>query len=337
MLIALNSFQIRIQKLVEFSIITLIAFLLMIFSHDEGGQMITRFLSYFFPFSIMLISEEIDKIRFKKIIIYVLVLAVIVGLVEFYLLKGIFSYVNFTGEDGYLRIVTIFLNPNNAGLILTLGFIYLYEILNGNNFVAFTVKYLFLGALAYVIYLTGSKTPIVLLFIYFVLINILYFFKPEKIRINRKLFSYVSVISLITFLSGIYWLNNRESVVEDNNTRSFDLETGSIRFEQFEDYITKAGENPIAPDYYFTDLTYDLSMLQIWSDFSLIGLVLFTGFICYKFRTKIYYFDRKSKAVFLLIIMASFSLQIFYIWPPAYIFWYFIYSNKLLYSEQTTN
>src|SRR5690606_37043538 len=110
--------------------------------------------------------------------------------------RGLFSRFDHSNTSGFVRIVSIFINPNNAGLLFSLAFVYVYSYYDSPTFSRFILKAIFLLCIFLVIYLTGSKTPLVLLFLF--LLASAFNQSNRSTRMLRKMiYAIISVFVLI--------------------------------------------------------------------------------------------------------------------------------------------
>jgi len=172
--IVVNIKSIKRNRFYEFVVFSVLTILLLIFSHSfsylGGDLLLSRLLSYLAPFSVMLISDQIDKLNLKKTAIYVCIIAIVAAFYEYYFNRGMFKIYDYSTRGGFIRAVSIFINPNNASLFLTFAIIYLNEVIVVRNYKEFLLKWSLLFLNLFVIILTSSKTPFFLLAIYFILV-----------------------------------------------------------------------------------------------------------------------------------------------------------------------
>lgn len=337
-LIAINIRYLRSKEIFLYIIILLTGFVFFETSHhpsvgfSAGG--LKKFMLYMFPLLLIIITPIIDKLKLQKMIFAITLMAVIGAFVEYYFLAGLFSRFDFTNRGGFIRVVSIFVSPNNSGLLLALALIYFYEMPGGSKFLRLVMLLLIILS----IYYTGSKTPLLIIFLYvfFKFLHYTFFIRSLNVKVLIGLGSLVVfsiLVSLILSLNLIAFEANKN----ESKARSYDSQTAEIRYRQFFDYFDKASVNLIAPDYEDVALTYDIAYIQFWSDFGFLGLVSFIVIILpiiYYYRIR--HFKIEVQFVIFILLLCGFSLSIFTIWPTAYIFWYLVFSRRF-YRDKAEN
>lgn len=315
--------DINIKDLFTFSIISIVCFLLMYASHDISiTLMLNRLITYVAPLTLIFLAPAIQKLQLsEKSIRLLLIITIVSGLLEFFVFRGVFVSLNFTTE-GYVRVATIFFNPNNAGLMFFLLIIFGLSRLTRQNFLYYSI--LFLLSLV-VIFFTGSRTVLVILSISILLLmanNILKIEYYIKKRIIGIVFFTLIALSLFSFYQ-VFSLENKAEISQ--NTRDLKIDTFSERFDQYILFISKIKKDLLVPDYFTFDFTYDNAYLQYWSDFSLIGFLFFTFFLIYRFLK----IKGQDKVALFGMLVSGLSINIFYIWPTAYIVYYLLLKKNI--------
>lgn len=336
--IAINISYIRSKEVFLYIIVLLIGFIFFETSHHPSigfsAGALKKFILYMFPLLLIIITPIIDRLKLTKMIFIIILIAVIGAFIEYHFLAGLFSRFDFTNRGGFIRVVSIFVSPNNSGLLLALALIYFYERSSKSKF----LRVLMLILIILSIYYTGSKTPllIVFLYIFFKCIYNIFFIRV----LNAKVLIAVGCTIIFSILVSIVVsldLIGIESKTNESKTRSYDSQTAEIRYKQFFDYFDKASTNLIAPDYTEVTLTYDIAYIQFWSDFGILGLISFITIIlpvAYYYRIR--HFKIEVQFVILILLLCGFSLSIFTIWPTAYIFWYLVLSRRFYRDEAET-
>lgn len=312
-----------------FVFLALLLFLLMKINHHstvEYGELFSRYMSYIAPLSIIFLKDSITKLKIEsKGIRLILIITLFFGFIEFFFLEGIFSYLNFSESEGYVRVATIFLNPNNAGLMI---FILLSSIVPKgvlkwrDIFIFITLSICSI----YVIFYTGSRTAILLIVLYIAFL-ILYKLRT-RIIINSKNFTKIFRLIIFSVPFIFIYLLSKDGIFTSSIGSTRDLGTNSWqdRFNQIDLYCVKISNDFLAPDYYDFSTTYDNAYIQFWSDFGIWGILLLviTIFLLFIKNLK----ETKTKSLVLALLIAGFSVNIFYLWPTTYILWYLLLHHE---------
>lgn len=317
----------KLTNIPPFILIVFLQFFLIFISHDftliSTTEFLNRILVYLMPLTTVLISNGIAISSIKKTTIFIVLISVLSTFLEYFFFRGLFVRYDFSESGGFIRSASIYVNPNNAALVFTLFIIFINERFRNFSY----IKFVLIILLILCIILTGSKTPLFLLSLYAFVIFLSWLRKYETIG---KYIPIMFLLLLILLIVILFFLSN-QGIFSLNffNSREFSLETGTIRIEQFNSFIDLVNlGNPYFPNYNNFQQTYDLSILQIWSDFSLFGVFFFYGFCLYKLYSFFRRRDRLKFSILFVILISSFSLQVFYIWPIAYIFWFIILKDK---------
>lgn len=328
-LYAITNFRnIKVRKLAIFLVIAGFFYFLMYISHSPLtyiNEMFSRYLTYIAPLTLIFLNDSLKKNQISTSWIRsLLVLAIISGFLEFFVFRGIFAYLNFE-EASYVRIASIFLNPNNAGLMMFILLIYSFP--PGVYSMNKTLRYLVLVlATVAVVILTGSRTALVLILLY----PLLYLIFTKAVFSNfftRNLLKVLFWSLLAVILILFAYLNVYDTIISTSeSTRDINVNSWTERFDQLYDYQNKLSNEFLTPDYDSFDITYDNAYLQVWSDFGFFGFVIFLFFLTRLFFSNSY--KGKKKTVLSLLLISGFSVNIFYIWPTAYVIWYFLLTKE---------
>ncbi len=322
----INIFNIKIKKAFVFLIISTLLFLLMKISHSNTltmSSLLNRLFTYIFPLTIIFLKNIIQNLNLsKKHIIILLIITLSFAFLEFFFFSGIFAAYNFE-QLGFRRVVSIFINPNNAGLMIFVLLAYSNPFSN----VSFKNLFLFiiLSALSIVVIIfTGSRTPI------FIGALFLLFYISQKAIISHKInkkntVNFLKISFLCALIYIIYLFISPSDTNEISNTRDFKQDSWSERFEQIDIYVNKVRINFLSPDYETFSITYDNAYMQFWSDFSIIGIMCLLLILSYLIMKRQSIFKR---SVILSLLIAGFSINIFYLWPTTYVIWYILLSNE---------
>lgn len=299
--------------LLTFGIMTILNYISM------GGTFNNNYLIlYMIPMLTILNFDGLkSSVNFEKIIKITYIFSSIVAYVEFFFLDGVF---NRFAVLGY-RVISIFVNPNNFGIILPILTFIMYI----NNF----NKHIILFNTLILIKLTGSRTGMLLtslIVAYVFFCDIKKIFKLKKITKNEIYRLYLTVILLFVFIFIILFQQNLILNIVDslfNSTR----DTGQLyikndmRLMGLKDTLNNGdlifpwinGEIPI-----------DNAYINVYGMFSFFGLLFFLIFNIY-----IIYicFKKNLKEIFTLIFMiliSGITTNYLYLWPIGYVYWYLI-------------
>lgn len=329
--IVINVDRCSIFKLpVIFSIILLYTYFYYI-SRDNATLNIqtfsVRFMNLLSPLFLILTSREfLTRRDINKVVNIVTFSSCIFCFVEYFLLKGVFVDFNFTENGGYYRCISFFIGPNNAATIFFYLFIYYFHSLGkGVNKTKILCVILLLCSIA----LTGSKTPLLLLLGYVFSFSFFYIVKYKKIKSSFfRVFSFT--VLMLGLVWGVYIFLVTHGVYSPREFHSLESDG---RFSQILNFYDLVKMNPFFPSYnIFPSPTYDNLYIQIWSDFGLIGLLVFIFGIVW---TLLYYYSKISisyAAFFVSWFLLGFTLNSLYAWPLSYIF-YTILLRKISYAN----
>jgi len=291
--------------------------------------------SYILPLSIFFFHEGLRKnLNIKTIVYWTYIVATFFGYFEFFIMGGVFYRF---ASSGY-RVISIFVNPNNFALMLTL-----LSIVIISDRISKTKVFVLLINSLLLILLSGSKTG---LFIFILVVSLRWiidllhlFVAKSKLKKNVLLYIPIIGISLICFtliitLSNKFNLNVLLNQIRSIETMMISLES---RFMQYSNFLSVS--NLIFPwkeNVNYTDNIY----FHLWGTFGfpvVISYVFFNMYLLYKtiIKRSFTYF-----AIMFIFLISGFSTNIIYLWPLGYIYWYVagsILSNKTnmrIYVEQ---
>ena len=288
------------------------------------------FLVYIIPLIIFFVHHELSKyLNIGKIVSVVYVFSSILSYIEFFVYNGIFFKFS---SSGYW-VISIFVNPNNFGIVITLLTIYLIERkLSLNKF----YKVCLLLNSFLLIFLSGSKTALVslllVMFYYFVtLLKHFIFNNNIKIKLKMLFILTISVILFLLFVTMFY--NNIFYVYNDilATTRSFETINISAmtRYNEYHAFIINC-DNLIFP--WRAKINYiDNIYLHIWGTYGLFIFILFIMFNEYVLFYAVYKKRKLQTLLLIILLLSGLTTNILYIWPISYFYWYLsadIFNNK---------
>ena len=277
-------------------------------------------MGYSFPMLIIVLYPSLRKFNFIPIASWVLFIASIVGYVEFLFLRGLFEKFS---SAGY-RVVSIFVNPNNAGIIFALMTYFVLEKMNFKSKRSQIIKAIVILNGAAIIFLTGSKTALAALTLFLGL-----HFIKEMIKNTNELLLNVGKFFYVLSLIGLSLIAVFEDRVVDKfsalslggDSREMSFNTGRIRLQSAIEFFDRVGDNFFYP--YRSSVMYiDNMYLEMWGDFGLLILLLFLTFNIYLFFRCL-----KTSAIFeasllFVILVLGLSTNFIYLWPIGYIYWF---------------
>ncbi|GEM_PF-2049088 len=294
----------------------LLIFAVYLFANDMSN--IGLFITYIFPFiMIFIISEVVKYVDFKKISVAVYLIATVMAYFNTYILKGIFTRWHVSGD---YREVSIFINPNNFGIMISLLLI-LFLIFYRNIKVTTKTIAMNIGLIInsfILIRMSGSNTAIIifmvtLVYYLFILISHIQFKNVNKKKIT------VSVILVFLILIGIFLLF-RFVFTDGINVRSISLKSGFIRINTYKEFIYSNLNNLVFP--YRHDIVYvDNIYLSLWGN---LGLPILIVFILYNiYLVKLTLNNKRIDQTFILFVFSLIGIttNYLYLWPMGYIYW----------------
>ena len=291
---------------------------------QDFSLLIGKFIPYFFPLNVYLFTKIFKDVNWKILIRLIFFATTVAGYLEFYVLQGIFREFDL-GDDGGVRIVTIFINPNNAGLLIGLMNFFVISSLKLENLKSyFLAATLFVNS-AVLIMLTQSKTGMVILVLHTFYIFFIYFKRKQSyVSINKNVLIFLTLSAIIATGLTFLFLAGKSQNHNQEPKREFSLETGEQRLDQIIEFSNDLSENFVFPFFSKKSYTLDNTFVQLWGDAS--ALCFFFLMISIPYTIYILY-RRNSKILFpyLIIIASGFSINFLYLWPSAYLFWIFYF------------
>jgi len=277
-------------------------------------------MGYSFPMLIIILYPSLRKFNFIPIASWVLFIASIVGYIEFIFLKGLFEKFS---SAGY-RVVSIFVNPNNAGILFAILSFYLLEKGIYKTKLQLIIKAIILVNSIAIIYLTGSKTALAVLALFF----LIHFFRllvkdPKNSLIIASRFLYLIVFVVLLFL-GLFQekvIDKYSAISLGGDSREMSLKTGQIRIESTIDFFDRVSDNFFYP--YRSSMMYiDNVYLEMWGDFGFIILFAFVSLNIYFVMLCIQKDMLFELSLLLVMLILGLSTNFIYIWPLGYIYWF---------------
>ncbi len=274
--------------------------------------------NYLIPLSIFFFHEGISKyLKKDKIAITVYAIMSIFSYIEFFLFLGMFPIF---ADSGY-RVVSIFVNPNNLGLVTVI----LTSYILGKKIIKSKLGVIAVFANSIlIIILTGSRTSMIIFSIVIILYLLKSIFKlinKMQINLNGILFSCIVSVFLV-FYSLIFQsiIQNAFQILIVNTRTLSSVDFASGRINQYLYFLDNVAHNlmfPLLNNVSYTDNLY----LTIWGAFGLPMLIFFL-FLNVYLLIKILFEKRAKYFILLLIFLISGLAENFiYLWPVAYFYW----------------
>ncbi len=300
--------------------VTLIAMLIINIIAVQHNFNIILFLNYILPMSMLFFYKGLSgKLAIYRIIGVTYIATTVFGYIEFFFLHGLF----FRFSDSGYRIISIFVNPNNMGLVTVALTIYLYEHLNKQS-----NRILLLANSFFLIFLTGSRNALlvflVVTFLYIIRYLTLLLVKNQLLKYRSVFLVGLSGVMLIVICILFYKkINNGVQQILDN-TRSLgevDLFTG--RLVQYNAFFENVASNLIFPNqniFSYVDNNY----LHIWGFFGLLILILFFFFNLYLLLKTVITNNFQGLVMLIFFLVAGLAENFLYLWPLGYFYWYLV-------------
>ena len=271
-----------------------------------------NFVGYVLPAYFLFDIKNIRQINWRAIVVWTILITSIVGYYEVIFLDNHFYMYNRSFQD--YRMVSIFLNPNNLGVVITLFTFAYLEFFSTKKIVSWLCY--FNGLL--IVVLSGSKTAIGV-FMFFSL-YILYLAVAnrhgENALIKRTDLKYL-IFGIPVFLVVAVRLI---SMIDLSQMRDFNWGSLMVRFRDYDDFFLLVRQNYLFP-YINSTKNIDNMYLHLWGSFGLSTLVLFTLFnlfLVVKIKS------RKMLIILLSFFLIGLTTNYMYLWPLGYLYWGFL-------------
>jgi hypothetical protein len=280
------------------------------------------FVNYIFPLTLLFFSDNLSYfLKINKVVVITYLTLTVIGYIEFFYLIGIFPRF---ADRGY-RIVSIFVNPNNLGIMITILSVYIISAKFSLN--VFLNLFVVLNS-AFLIYLTGSRSSLIVFFGYF---TILFIYKLIKDILNVKRMNYIKILGLFLLTLSLVttYINYADNFFNSINSLSRSLTESDLfegRLNQMSVFFQNISQNFIFPSRVQL-LNNDNVYLHIWSFFGLPILLLFIIFNLFVLINMIKQGKNIGLRLLIILLVYGFAENFVYFWPVGYIYW-FIVSNK---------
>lgn len=277
-------------------------------------------INHIIPLSMYYFHDGISNyIRTYRVAIKTYIIMTIFCYVEFMLFNGMFARF---ADTGY-RVISIYVNPNNFGLVTVLLTVYILGNKKLKNKLG--IISVFLNS-SFLVFLSGSRNSMLILLILttlYIMGFIINIIKKMKIKYRNLMLGSGGVLLFVLLSTFKSWVSIAlQSLLL--NTRSLtktDLFSG--RLKQYEAFLSNISESVIFP--YQNSIAYvDNLYLHIWGTF---GLLIMIFFVLLNFYLLIKTLFKKSKQHFMLLIVfliSGIAENIIYLWPIAYFYWYLV-------------
>ncbi|MEQ8363065.1 MAG: hypothetical protein RH948_09365 [Cyclobacteriaceae bacterium] len=265
-----------------------------------------NFVGYLLPAYLLFSNETLRKINWSFVVVWVILIASLLGYVEILFLDNHFYMYNASKSD--YRVVSIFLNPNNFGIviaILTFSFILFLESSKYVNAI------MFINGIMLVVF-SGSKTALGI----FVMLTIYNSYRlirnPKLYKIKRNDVFLLPIIGALLFFLLRLIIN-----FDYSSMRTLEWETLVVRFIDYSEFMGLVENNFLFP---WEDAVKNIDniYLHLWGSFGFPILVLFVAFNIALFILVRSAFAALLSSVFLII---GFTTNFLYLWPLGYFYW----------------
>lgn len=316
-------------KIINYLLVSISLMLINIIAVGTNFSLIS-FMNHIVPLSVFFFYDGISKhINTYKIAITTYVIMTFFGYFEYFFLHGLFARF---ADSGY-RIVSIYINPNNLGLVIVLLTVYILgkKIINKLGMVL-----IFLNSLM-LIFLSGSRNSMLVVFIIATLYTMGFvanIIKKMKIKITSIIFAGVGCALFVAFLaifSGILNIALQSLLLKTRSLTNTDLFSG--RLNQYARFLDNASESVIFP--YQRILAYtDNLYFHIWGTFGLLILAVFLILNLYLLIKTVFENKKQHFMLLLVFLLSGVAENIIYLWPLAYFYWYLV--GGILKKDSTT-
>lgn len=286
LILFLSFYIINNGKILISSIIICILWIVSINISIIYGTEIDRAMLYLIPaFSIL--APPSFQIKSVKLAFPLLLLTGLGAVYEYFVLGG-FPRFHPTSYRG----ISIFINPNNLGFVATI--LTAYIILTHKGILRLIS--IILGC-ALILY-SGSKTGMII----FLIMNLIVVTKSNFIRVFQFGIPIIA-LAIASVVVGIV---------------KIPLESTWQRFEQYRDFFANI-DNIIFP--FLDNRVYyaDNAFIQMWIELGLPSLVVYIGVLILCAAK-----ERLNSPLWAVFALASLTTNIPYLFPPAYMFWFYV-------------
>lgn len=287
--------------------------LFLIYMYSNNMSDIGGFLNYIIPFiTVFVIKDLYTYIEWEKISVITYLTATVIGYINCYILKGVFPQWHVSAA---YREVSIFVNPNNFGIMVSLFLMYFLIIKKKNhskrNSVIWNV-FLIINSFL-LIRISGSNTALILygiILLYF-LGSLLKFVNFKKINYKK-----VAIYSIpVIIICGVIVVIN-----SGMGLRKISLNSILIRFSSYKEFFGVGITGLIFP-YRFGKVYVDNMYLSLWGSFGLIVLIIFVAYNIYVIKMAITSRKYNYLLVLMTFLLMGITTNFLYLWPLGYIYW----------------
>lgn len=329
--------EINIKNIISIFLLIVVMLIFHIYGNKSSNYILL--LNYIFPLSITIFSLKLQRyVNFFKVATITFGISSFLAYIDFYIIKGIFTI--WHHPDGFYREVSIFVNPNNFGLmiVLLLYFILFYQNDDLKPRKVIINLILIINA-AIMVRLSGSNTALITLlisvvfYIYNIVIRNKFVNKKScnkcnKLKISKimlptrkKLLITLSVILALLFIYMLYCnFNYLRIIISNINARTITLESAYARLSVNLSFINLIKQNILYP-YKYNYIYVDNIYFHIWGTF---GIFILIAFIMYNIFLIVISTKKRKPMYFCIIfifLLMGFTTNYLYLWPLGYIYW----------------
>ena len=319
MFLIININSIWIDRLFKWISVSLLFLLQFVFATNSTNYDWLNYINFVLPTMIPICCPNLisKSVNINKLCLITYIVSNIFAYIEYFYFNGLFTRFS---RSGY-RVISIFVNPNNFGLILViLTCIILYNY-NFSN----VCKLMIVSNSLFVIYLTGCRTALLSL----IVVLFLYAFHNVNRKKKIKKQSIIMFISVLYLAVGVILLFNKVDFQLNVRDR-IDISSGNIfsisndaRVESNHHFILEAKKNPLFPwAYEFKNL--DNMYFYLWGRFGLIAFLIFLLWQFYTLKIVLLNKNNLNISLWIVFLTAGVTTNFLYIWPISYFYWYYI-------------
>lgn len=294
-------------------------------------------MNFYLPILLLCNAYKLSDKKVSNIVDLVCISAIIMAIIEYLFLKDIMIFNNQLSNEGngYYRVVSLFVNPNGLGLMMSLFVIYYMEY--GN--VKHLKKYILLTMCFVTLLFSASKSAILFLIMFYFVKFIVIVFKLGRVKVKNI----IIVLFVVSLMAIVFNLDVFRAFLLEYNIRTYDTGTMDERLIKYMSFIKLVDVNFVFPELkmitgFNGTMTADSSFMQIWADFGFWGMVIYymSIFLCLYPSVSV-----NKLSLVLSFIFISFVVKVTHLWPLSYLLFYILsydflkgYKNSIVISRK---
>lgn len=314
-----NIDSVMIDRLCIWIFTALMLFILFMIASNSATYDWLNYINFILPTLIPICCPSLisRSVKINKLCLITYVVSCVFAYIEYFFFGGLFTRFS---RSGY-RVISIFVNPNNFGIILAiLTCVLLYNFKFSNAY-----KLIMVVNSLFVIYLTGCRTALISLIIVLLLYVLQNIDLTKEIQGGRIILfmsiSYV-LIGLIVYLTHTELHLDVRDLMNFSSNNSYTL-SNDARMDANLYFFSQVKKHPFYP---WTDEIKNLDNMYfyIWGRF---GFLVFLSYILWQlFTLKTVLLKKNNLHIVLWIVffLAGITTNFLYLWPLGYFYWYYI-------------